>query len=327
MEEHKGFKSPFQDDISKAGYNIIGELSPKQQHALESLFCDLSDWVAVGSEILALAHNREDNQLPDLTILGLLRHIVEKLAATSHVLSLGLLDSACVLLRSVYEGCLSLEYILAADTDKRALAYQVVGIYDDLKPLVNLKSGESNFIGSMNKAAVLKDFTANAMELYGEQIEAEIKSYEDSLKAPEYQDIVSEYNRVKGLNSYMAKNLKWYSLFSPDRAVPLASLTKLSSHLVNGDTYVVLYNHLSKFSHATNAYKAFEFDSKVWNLKKVKQIGGVEQLVSYFLWFAARSYSVSLNHYEPDKLIDFQDWLGDETFAQDLINRFTAKLL
>lgn len=210
------------------------------------------------------------------TILLLMRHVVESVDGVSLLVAKGSVQNCGPLLRSAFEALAGILYILKADTERRALAYQVGHVHKKIK--LYSKFIPTDDVGR-NLRAELKD---DPLISFFDKPEIEWQKLIDNLKntfaKPEYAPIEAEWDRVKkGKKGTGTKDPNWYALYGGPR-----DLRSLSLQIGKGSFYEILYRHWSDFAHAGSAFSNISKGSGIGvAVKPVRCPEGIEQACTF----------------------------------------------
>lgn len=237
-------------------------------------------------------------------------HIIQMADGTQVLVSNGCGTPGNLLLRSSFEARLSLKFLLAKDTDKRAIAWLVKYVDDEIAFLemsdpTNLKGREFR---EKHKNDNMYRVTGPPLSLPG--IPENIARLRTALNLAKYADVYEEYKKRRIKRPYS----EWYSLFNGP-----TSLKKLAEHFGEGAIYEVLYYSWSKISHAN------ETTHMHFNIRNPIPIVEVASTtVSHLL----ETTSLMLNHFQSNRMTHFEKWVAREVMPKQsiLINLGLAHL-
>lgn len=174
----------------------------------------------------------------DLAAFILYRHVIEFTDAIEVLLSKVCAVPSVVLLRSSFEACLSLEYIMRSDYSNRSLAWLCEYGHRRLKMYHILD--QNNALGKEFSRAWEQEFSSSFPTHV--DVSTEISRLQVFLSKPHMVPIEKEYQRQKKAQKCSPK---WFSLFDGPR--DLRSLASLLKHQVEYDH---LYRYWSSTTHA-----------------------------------------------------------------------------
>jgi hypothetical protein len=176
----------------------------------------------------------------DVAPLYLYLHIVEMLDGVQVLVSQSCPLPAASILRSAFEAMISLLYILAADSKRRALAwlYQYArnrsNTYDQLDA--------SSQRGAPLRAAIEKEEVGISLPPAEDvlRVAAPVREF---LERPDLAEVKAEFAACKERRG--GREPRWYELFDGPR-----SLEQLAAKVDKGTIYQILYRHWSGVAHA-----------------------------------------------------------------------------
>jgi hypothetical protein len=174
----------------------------------------------------------------------LLRQAASLLDSISILLERGAAENGVILLRSLMDVMLSLRYILQADTDRRALAYQYEHFIRRRRIEKKYLDPNENAHKELRKelAATNDPFASIFDRIPAEQL-AEILNRPMIMSDPEYAEVQAEWQRLAANEN----DLHWHRLFNGPRKI--RDLAKAVSRL---SFYVFLYQDWSHAAHGQN---------------------------------------------------------------------------
>jgi hypothetical protein len=219
----------------------------------------LDEFVDFGTHILHWEAKKDITEV-SLPIISLLRRVLELTDAISTLLKSRVVDPCEILLRTLFETALGLEYILKTDTGHRALSYLYMGYAERLTYLKRHDPKDSNYKQYQKEykhGKVFKDVpTINGLE-------KQITFIQEWINRPEHKEVKDEYNRIKDTGAK-----EWFSPFSDSynqnekgENKLLFSIKDLAKHLNKFDLYEILYKQWSKSVHGTDVITG-NFSSK-----------------------------------------------------------------
>jgi hypothetical protein len=208
------------------------------------------------------------------TILLLMRHVVEAVDGVSVLVAKGSAENCGPLLRSGFEALASILYILKADTERRALAYQVAHIHKKIK--LYRKFIPTDNLGRNIRADLIDDPLVSIFDQPGIDWQKMIENLENTFSKPEYAPIQAEWERLKEARRG-SQDPHWYALFGGP-----SDLRKLALQVGKGSSYEILYRHWSDFAHASGAFNNISKGSVAGvAIKPVRCPEGIEQVCNF----------------------------------------------
>ena len=213
----------------------------------------LDEFVDFGTHILDWEFKKEDLREERMPVISLFRRILELTDAISILLKSHAADPCEILLRTLFETALSLEYVLKTDTDRRALCYLFAGYAERLTFIKRHDPEDSNYKQyqkDYKNGRVYKDVPEIS------NLKEKIARIQEWIDRPEHAEVKDEYVRVKQIKK---KVREWFTPFSDltnqdEKGKPefLESIQDLAKHLGKFDLYEALYKKWSKSVHATD---------------------------------------------------------------------------
>jgi hypothetical protein len=151
----------------------------------------------------------EDKKRHHISVFALSRHVCESLDAIAVLALEGCAVPCRPMMRSAMEAYLGILYILEADTERRAWAYQIAHVHHRIKLYRSLDPQDSS--GKQTRAMMASDPIASRMQLPQCDAPKLIANLEKMLQGPECVQIEAEWQRLK--RAKKGKEPHWYSLF------------------------------------------------------------------------------------------------------------------
>lgn len=228
-------------------------------------------------------------------VLASYLHVIQMTDSIEVLISNGCASPAHLLLRSSFEGKLSIEYILEKESAKRAMAWLVKEILD--------------MIESYGKFVSISDQPDSQLQPPPsdmiEEINRQINNLRATLNRPDYADIYSEYQNLKRRSR---RTPEWYSLFSGPR-----NLRELSEHLDQVPEYEVLYRSWSRLSHAGGtSHISLPLEDGTVFLGKIRNPLPLVNISGQALTFLLDATLAFIKEYRPAELTSFWKWHDKE---------------
>lgn len=238
-----------------------------------------------------------------LTISTLLLHGIEMVDGISILVRRGAIGPAIPVARSLMEGTLSLEYVLQADAERRAIAYQVQHMHaqiDFCRKLDPTTEAGKQFLAVLKKDRTLGGATFGAMDST-----TPVEKVLAILGTEEFRPVEEEWKRVRGERG---GKVWWYSLFNGPR-----NIEGLAAALNKHAWYEVLYRRYSEDVHATDALSSLH--RKIAGglaYRPLRYPTEAPQVVSIITAMATNMYRDVLRHYCSGKIRAFEEWYARE---------------
>ena len=240
----------------------------------------------------------------DLAILALYRHILEVIDGLEVLTSHACVIPALPLLRSSFEGYLSMKYILEKDQDyeMRSLSWLLGYVHSRLDMYKRLDPSTNK--GREAKKIFEDDFVVSTIlplkYPLDEKNQFAIDNLESFLLKDHIKPINEEYKRYK--------NPKWFHLFDGP-----PNIRELAIHLKMGGFYEILYRYWSRSAHSQDLLsfisKTANEESAIGKIRNIKQLAAVVGLASTFLLGATR---IILHKFRPGE--ELSAWFKREIY-------------
>lgn len=232
-------------------------------------------------------------------------HLIQMVDSIEVLISNSCAAPAELLLRSSFEGKLTIEYILEKRSRSKKRAYAWLGKY-----LIDNIELHERFSPNHPKS---KEFEAiynnDQLRETGEfpflpEISEVIDKMKKNLNKPEYAEVYAEYQKRRK----QTRHPEWYSLYNGPK-----NLRELAQHLHQGVIYEILYRSWSKMSHAVDSrhvtFPMEDGSSVIANIRNPMRIPGIAGLALSFL---LETTKMMLLEYRSGEQISFHRWWNQE---------------
>lgn len=257
------------------------------------------------------------NDFIDIVICSFIRKIIEQLDAINVLFSVGSFTQSQIILRSLIENIISMEFILKEDSEKRAVAYYLEHHYKEIElgrkyfnknskfgKLILSSTGESKF-----------DIDYNEYKKKKEAFERLINSKEIFKKVDKARkNKLAEKKKKNG--GKKGGYIQWYEIFSS-----VSSFYGLMQETGHEIYYESIYGGLSYETHALNSTMGINVDINGISLKRIRNLEGGSSIFSLVYSF---SMSGLMKIYEyvndgDDEKREFQNFFMDFKKKKDII--------
>lgn len=244
---------------------------------------------------------RPDEAYP---VLAAYLHVIQMTDSIEVLISNGCGAPANLLLRSAFEGKLTILYILERKSKNRANAWLVQNILDHIEALET--RDPSNPKAKEFREANEKDILSQIVGLPSlPNLPETINKLKESLKRPEYAEIYTEYKR---LNKEGKKYPEWYSLYNGPR-----SLKALAQHLHQDDIYDFLYSSWSRISHMKDsAHLTLPLEDGTSVLGPIRNPMHIVHIATFALSMLLETTLSVMKEFRADENVSFRNWYGKE---------------
>lgn len=220
-----------------------------------------------------------------------------------------LISSCCgapanLLLRSSFEAKLSIEYMLEKRSRKRAIAWLVKYVIDQIEEF-------QRYDPSQQKG---KEFhklrSEDRLGLTGElpflsETRITIDALRAALKQPVYSDVYSEYKRLMKKDN---RTPNWFTLFNGPR-----NIRALALHLKQGFAYETLYRSWSGITHAGDfSHLSLPLEDGTSILGPIRNPLPIVHIAATALSFLIEATIVLLKEYRTGEVDSFHRWYAKE---------------
>ena len=254
-------------DFEEIFFNVdnnqeVNEIIEQASEVLSSL---IIKYVEIINEMSYGVSKGSENFYTNQVVLLFCRKVAEQLDAINILISKTSFSQAEIILRSLVENAISLEFILDGDTDLKATSYFMQHHYDEI-------SKKEQFIKALNGEGLADEVKAELIAKV-ERKEASINSLVS--KNELFRKINDERNKIKN------KNIKWYELFSGPK-----SFKQMMEAVNLGEYYESLYGGLSMETHGLNAAMGMDIDDECISLKLIREPFEGDSVISLTCTFA-----------------------------------------
>lgn len=250
----------------------------------------------------------------DTVICLFIRKIMEQLDAINVLFSVGSFTQAQIILRSLIENIINVEFILKADTSKRAASYYLEHHYQEIELGAKYFDKNSKY-GNIILAQKGEDQFNSDCEKYRKKVEA-LKRITNS---KEIFQKVDEARKKKLKEKQKIKNKKvyiqWYEVCSN-----VSSFYGLMKETGYEKYYQGIYGGLSNETHALNSAMGMSADENGISLKRIRNLEEGSSTLSIACTFSVSTLNMIykyLNDGENEKK-EFQSFFLDFQRKRDI---------
>ena len=245
-----------------------------------------------------------------LPLLALYLHVIQAIDSIEVLISQSCGAPANLILRSAFEAKLSIEYICEKSSNKRAAAWAVKHILDQIEYF-------KNYIHSDPKGVQFRETWEE--DIFGKLIglplvsdaPAAIERLREKLNKPIYAEVYAGYLPKIKPNR---KIPEWYSLYEGPK-----NIWELAHDLKHGVVYEMLYRSWSKQSHANDTYHlTFPLKDGTSILGHIRNPLHLVSISTGALLIMLESSMLMLKMYRPDEITHFREWHRKEILDKQL---------
>jgi hypothetical protein len=234
----------------------------------------------------------------DGTILMLARHFLSSADGVSVLAAQGCSEPCIPLLRTAFEACLGLGYIVRDDHDRRALAYQVAHVHRLLSAYHRFDPEHK--LGRELRAELDGDENADVIDSVPFDFRALAARLEPVLRLSDFAPIEAEWQAVKGRKGRGTP--EWFSLFQGPKDVK--ALAKEMGQLT---AYWFLYKQWSTVIHAGAGMESMATKDNAIVIRPLRHPEEVQSVVRIISGCGVDFGNALLSFFRPDLLADFQE--------------------
>jgi hypothetical protein len=279
-------------------FALILDRQEAKKHVVEyfkdqvKLLCDLPDY---GSNLIIRAFKSSKKDLSDVVVCGvLLRQVVAMLDAVQILVEQGAVHAAFLPARTAFEASIYLDWILLSDADRKARCYIVSNLRDE-------RLWASRAIKGTQEEAAFNSITKSLdRDIHSKEpalaIDAKkhLTEVNRILAQPEFKEIDFEFNQQKGRRK---TDLEWYKLFGAK------SIRQVAQEVGRLPEYELYYAKSSQITHSASYKDHIRFMNKQVRFKQIRNLQGLDMLISFVVCVAIKSFQNVLRYYRPDELL------------------------
>ena len=287
----------------------ITNILPKNiEPGIEELLLNFSklaqEFVHFGTHVFKWLIEESNGGEENLPLPLIFRDQLDKADAISILIKESSIDPSKILLRSVLESYLYIDYLLEKNTLDRSMALLVYNKKKELKFYNKFKSGHAENTKFLKN--IEKDKLVPSIDLPSDsEVNLAIERKNKILQLPQYRKACIEYERVESAGR---KNPNWYSLFNgPSDFEQLASYLNLSFY------YDILYRKWSGSVHGTDIIegkinKSVDTTKGNIDIVQLRFPKDAQTVTSYLLLMQLETYRLIMKAKIPGKYDEFKKW-------------------
>jgi hypothetical protein len=260
----------------------------------------IKELIDEGTKFQVRALVTSPREIPDVVILGVLfRRSLQLLDSIEVLLRAGQAFGARIMLRALLEASWGIEWMLKANTERRAKQFYVLDIRE------RIELNESFVPGTKAFESMKLDVPTEQQRELGVDEEAEAISRANIKKNREH---LNEYPDLKLIDEEVSRQrkrvglLRWFTLFGGPQ-----DYADLARKLGHGDEYRLVYRSLNDAVHGSNIQNHVSIETR--GVAMIPAIRGLEEFgdVLEFTWSAGcRITQLMIEHYRPGEMGSFR---------------------
>lgn len=245
----------------------------------------------------------------DITIILFIRKIIEQIDTINVLYCTGLFSSAQIILRSLIENIIGIEFILKEQTEERAAAYYLDHHFQELEMAKKYYNKESE-----QGKLLIKHKGENEFDKFNKDIEKKSKALECLINSNKvFQKI--NVNRRKKSSEKNKKYIQWYEVCSN-----VKSFYGLMKETGYGEYYDGIYSGLSFEIHGFNATMGIGINNNKLGLKRIRNF---EEGEATFKLICSFSIGLLIKVYQylgdgEDEKSEFKEFFKDFVIKRDI---------
>ncbi len=249
----------------------------------------------------------------NLAILSPYLHIVEMSDAVEVLVSEAISVPTRVILRSIFEALITIEFITESDSERRAYSKRVADIRSRISTYKSFDNKRDE--GKRLKKAWEEDELVQTSKITLPEVpdlQKRILNLENLLKEPKWIDANDEFERKK---KETERNPMWCSLFDGPN-----SIQELSSKVGRSAQYEMLYRPWSKAAHGDELDRQFqETESGGLGAAVFRNPDELKDIITFAFDFFTFATNALLTYYRPEEISNgsYSRW-----YAREIRNDF-----
>lgn len=289
--------------INNEVHGLIPPVDKPLDDILSKFSLEINELVKVGANIIKEDMNiaGEDEKLPGLMLL---RNHIELLDSISILVKGSSIEPCKIILRTLLENLIYLEFLLEKDSERRSLAYIVWNTIQNLKGYEKLDPNTET--GKQFRSKFKHDKYLLGMQIgYNEEEIEELKNNaQELLSLDKFKEANEEYKR---LTTNGIKNPNWYNLFFMDSKV---SIEVLANKLKLSGVYELLYRGWSRHTHANQIIQGKIKEGKNGiSIQQIRYAKDSQMVTQYCLMVSIPIYKLYIEKRTPHYQEAFTNWI------------------
>lgn len=252
----------------------------------------LRDVTSYGTNLIARCYGSSNKKLKDVVVLTiLLRQVVAMLDGVELLVSNGSVHAAALPSRALFEASAYIDWILSADSEKKATYYYVHNLRRQRRWAQRFQKGSP-------EATAFADLVPDLPSLRDQNaIDQAAKTLKDIDRVLS-QAAFAEVNRAfdKCARKSGKGDRAWYVPLGPQ------SIRGILSVVGRLAEYTIFYNIWSETMHSSNYAQHVRFGQGTITFEPIRHLGGFRSLFTFTAATVLNTYRKVLEHYRPGEL-------------------------
>ncbi|MDX3916924.1 MAG: DUF5677 domain-containing protein [Pseudosphingobacterium sp.] len=267
----------------------------------------LEEMVNYGSHIFSwdLQNDKTVRHEESIAPIMSFRHFLDILDSISILADKASGDTSKILLRSAYETCLGLEYMIKEDSENRALAFFVSDIIRQIDVIKSLNTATPEG-STLNN--VLKEEIGVDTGVLNEKSDLN-KRLSDKESLLNKEKLRPAYEQYILLKQRRVRHPAWYQYFNGP-----SSIYQMAKLLGRSGEYKLLYSRWSGAVHGSDIYLGKMEQAKTKgqvDIVQLRYFGDLQEVVKYAAIFTLRTFTLYVDARTPEKKTLYQKWYLD----------------
>ena len=257
----------------------------------------IRDLVNYGTNLIVRCVQSSERKTKDRVVLTiLLRQAVAMLDSVEVLLSKGCSHTANLQMRALFEAAVYIDWILASDSERKALYYHVHNLRRKRMWAGRTQPGSPE---ATNFAAEMGKYGLNLTDDLKERSRQQVQEIDQILAQPELAVINADFDAANAKRR-LKRDVAWYVPLGPQNFAAIARATG------NSALYVILYSGASEVMlHSSSDDQHVQFEGGKLTIKQIRSLVGFEPVFRFSVSIALDLYRKILQEYRSGELPAF----------------------
>ena len=266
----------------------------------------LCDVVNYGSNLIPRCFTSSKRGLEDAIILGVLvRQAIAMFDAIEILISNAAVYPCHLQTRAIFEASLYLEWILMADTEKRAKYYYVANIRQERIWAQRTQSGTPENLAYEKIMKPFSNVVLDTTKSLGDKGQKYLQEINRILAQSSLVDIDEHFEAYRA-KSKLKYDPYWYAPLGPRSVRQIADAVKRLHE------YELIYSESSEVMHSTSQKHHIKFSQGLIEFTPIRYLDGIDIVIRLSMSMMLKIYMDVLKYYRPDETINFGKKYNDD---------------
>lgn len=276
---------------------------PKEvQRHLSEFALQIEIYVEFGHSILEGIGSRQGGNENYLAYM-MFRHFLELTDSLSCLIKESSIDPCKVILRTMVESSLTIEYLIMEDFERRSHSYFVAEAMKERSNLLQLVEGTQmakQLEATIKKDRILKNTPSVSIPV--EEVQRQLTNIEDMMKRPGFKEAFEEYEKIT--SNSKEKHPSWYCYWGGP-----SSLIELAQRINKTGYYEFYYRNFSTSVHSskTAKQKLERRDGKLY-VKPIRDFQEAKIMLQRAMVIINDTFEFVIEHLVPTQKVEYQQW-------------------